>query len=114
MVVLLVVIQEFYCANTREYTNIPFCRGKLVFDSSRLQEGICVDCTIKLTNRIYGINVPVSCVPLFEKIYSIYRGITALRIVRVLANSEVPDETPYNAAFYLVLHCLPNDSLRSH
>ena len=40
MIVLLVMIQVFYCTNTREYTNIPSCSGKLVFDSSRLQEGI--------------------------------------------------------------------------
>ena len=40
MVALLVMIIEFYCTNTREYTNIPSCREKLVFDSSRLQEGI--------------------------------------------------------------------------
>ena len=42
MVVLLVMIQEFYCTNTHEYTNIPSCRGKLVFNSSRLQEEIFV------------------------------------------------------------------------
>ena len=45
---LLVVIQVFYCTNTREYTNIPSCRGKLVFDSSRLQEGIFVYTLVKL------------------------------------------------------------------
>ena len=53
MVVLLVIIQELHCTNFREFTYVPSCRGKLVFDSSRLQEGIfvytLVNCTIKLT-----------------------------------------------------------------
>ena len=52
MIVVLVMIQVFYCTNTREYTNIRSCRGKLVFDSSRLQERIfvytLVNCTIKV------------------------------------------------------------------
>ena len=30
------------CTNIREYTIIPSCRGKVAFDSSRLQEGISV------------------------------------------------------------------------
>ena len=51
VVVLLLMIQEFYCTNTREYTNIPSCRGKLVFDSSRLQEGIFVYTLVKLYNK---------------------------------------------------------------
>ena len=34
--------QVFYCTKTRENTNIPSFRGELVFDSSRLQEGIFV------------------------------------------------------------------------
>ena len=46
------MIQEFYCTNTREYTNIPSCRGKLVFDSSRLQEGIFVYTLVKLYNKV--------------------------------------------------------------
>ena len=38
--------------NTREYTNIPSCRGKLVFYSSRLQEGIFFVYTlVKLYNK---------------------------------------------------------------
>ena len=46
--VLMVMVQEFNCTNTCEYTNIPSCREKLVFDSYRLQERIFVNCTIKL------------------------------------------------------------------
>ena len=42
MVVLLVMIQVLYCTNTREYTNIPSCRGKLVYNLYRLQEGIFI------------------------------------------------------------------------
>ena len=45
------MIQEFYCTNTREYTSIPSCRGKLVFDSSRLQEGTFVYTLVKLHNK---------------------------------------------------------------
>ena len=46
------MIQEFYCTNIiREYTNIPSCSGKLVFDSSRLQEGIFVYTLVKLYNK---------------------------------------------------------------
>ena len=45
------MIQEFYCANTREYTNIPSCSGKPVFDSSRQQEGIFVYTLVKLYNK---------------------------------------------------------------
>ena len=45
--------QEIYSTNTREYTNIRSCSGKLVFDSSRLQERIFVytleNCTRNLT-----------------------------------------------------------------
>ena len=52
MVVLLLVIQKFYCINTREYTNIPSCRGKLVFGSLRLQEGIIVYTLVKLYNKV--------------------------------------------------------------
>ena len=44
-------IQEFYCTNTQEYTNIPSCRGKFVFDSHRLQEGIFVYTLVKLYNK---------------------------------------------------------------
>ena len=53
MAVLLVMIKTFYYTNTREYTNIPSCRWKLVFDSSRLQKGIFVyTCTlVKLYNK---------------------------------------------------------------
>ena len=47
----LVIIQEFYCTNTREYTNIPSCRGKLVFESSCLQEGIFLYTLLKLYNK---------------------------------------------------------------
>ena len=36
-----------YC----EYTNIPSSSGKLVFDSSRLQEGIFVYTLVKLYNK---------------------------------------------------------------
>ena len=49
----MVMIQVFLCTNTREYTNIPSCRGKLVFDSSRLQEGIFVYTLVKLYNNAY-------------------------------------------------------------
>ena len=45
------MIQELYYTNTREYTNIPSCWGKLVFDSSRLQEGIFVCTLVKLYNK---------------------------------------------------------------
>ena len=45
------MIQDFYCINTREYTNIPSCSGKLAFDSSRLQEGIFVYTVVKLYNK---------------------------------------------------------------
>ena len=51
MIVLLVMVQEFYCTNTREYINIPPCSGKLVFDFSRLQEGIFVYSLVKLYNK---------------------------------------------------------------
>ena len=51
MIVLLDMIQEFYCTRTRDYTNIPSCSGKLVFDSSRLQEGIFVYTLVKLYNK---------------------------------------------------------------
>ena len=51
MLVLLVMIQAFYCTNTREYTNIPSCCGKLVFDSSRLQEGLFVYTLVRLYNK---------------------------------------------------------------
>ena len=51
VVVLLVMIQVFYCTNTREYTNIRSCRGELVFDSSRLQEGIFVYTPVKVYNK---------------------------------------------------------------
>ena len=47
MVVLLIMIQEFYCTNTPEYTNIPSCSWKLVFDS----EGIFVYTLVKLYNK---------------------------------------------------------------
>ena len=36
------MIQVFYCTNTRENTNISSCSGKLVFDSSLLQERIFI------------------------------------------------------------------------
>ena len=51
MVILLVMIQEFYCTNTREYTNIPSCSGKLVFNSSLLKEGIFVYMLVNLYNK---------------------------------------------------------------
>ena len=51
MIVSFVMIQEFYCRNTRAYTNIPSCSWKLVFDSSRLQEGIFVYTLVKLYNK---------------------------------------------------------------
>ena len=51
MIVLLVMIQVFYCTNTREFTNIPSCIWKLVFDSSHLQEGISVYTLVKLYNK---------------------------------------------------------------
>ena len=51
VIVLLVMIQVFYCTNTREYTNIPSCRGKFVFDSSHLQEGIFVYTLVKLYDK---------------------------------------------------------------
>ena len=38
-IVLSVMIQEFYCTNTHEYTNIPSYSGKLVSDSSHPQGG---------------------------------------------------------------------------
>ena len=41
----------FYCVNTREYTNIPSCSGKLIFNSSRLQEGGFVNTLVKLYNK---------------------------------------------------------------
>ena len=56
-IALLVMIQVFYCTNTCEYTNIRSCRGKLVFDSSRLQERIfvytLVNSKIELTSLIH-------------------------------------------------------------
>ena len=52
VVVLLVMIQEFYCTNTRAYTNIRSCRGELVFDSSSLQEEIVVYTLVKLYNKL--------------------------------------------------------------
>ena len=58
MIVLLVMIQEFYCTNTCEYTNIPSCRGNLVFDSSGLQEGIFVYTLVKLYNRANLSHIP--------------------------------------------------------
>ena len=48
---LLVMIQVFYCTNTGEYTNIPSCSGKLIFDSSHLQEEIYVYTLVKLYNK---------------------------------------------------------------
>ena len=45
------VIQEFYCTNTREYTNISSYRGKLVSDSPRLQEGLFVFTLVNLYNK---------------------------------------------------------------
>ena len=55
VIVLLVIIhvQVFYCTNTREYTNIRSCRGKLVLNLSSLQERIfvytLVNCTINVS-----------------------------------------------------------------
>ena len=67
MVVLLVMIQAFYCTNNREYTNIPSCRGKLVFDTSRLQEGIFVYTLVKLYNKANITNMYVcNCLSHFE------------------------------------------------
>ena len=51
MIVLLVIIQVFYCTNTLEYTNIPSCRGEFFFDSSRLQEEIFVYTCVKMYNK---------------------------------------------------------------
>ena len=51
MIVLLVMIQELYCTNTRECTNIPSCSGKLIFYSPCLQEGIFVYTLVKLYNK---------------------------------------------------------------
>ena len=48
---LMVIMQEFYCTNTRDYTNIPSCSEKLVFDSCRPQEGIFVYKLVKLYNK---------------------------------------------------------------
>ena len=48
------MIQEFYRTNTREYTNIPFCSGQLVFDSFRLQVG---NTLVKLYNKAYIIMI---------------------------------------------------------
>ena len=42
VIVSLVIIQVFYCTNTREYTNIRSCRERLVFDALRPQERIFV------------------------------------------------------------------------
>ena len=64
MVVLLVMIQVFYCTNTHEYTNIPSCRGKLVFDSSRLQEVIFVYTLIKVYKKLTYFDTQA---PLFFK-----------------------------------------------
>ena len=41
------MIQVFYCTNTREYTNIPSCRGKLVSDSSHLHSSL-----INITDKV--------------------------------------------------------------
>ena len=46
------MIHVSYCKNTGEYTNIPSCRWKLVFDSSRLQEEIFVYTLVKLYNKV--------------------------------------------------------------
>ena len=35
-------LKDAYCTNTREYTNIPSCSGKIVFAWSRLQEEILI------------------------------------------------------------------------
>ena len=43
--------KEFYCTNTREYTNIPSCSGKLAFDPSRPQEEIFAYTLVKLYNK---------------------------------------------------------------
>ena len=59
VIVLLVMIQVLYCTNTRVYANIPSCRGKLVFDSSRLQEAIFVYTLVKLYTKA-TVN-PSSC-----------------------------------------------------
>ena len=56
MVILLVMIQELYCTNACEYTNIPSCRGELVFDLSRLQVGIFVYTLVKLYNKANLVN----------------------------------------------------------
>ena len=60
MVVLLVMIQVFNCTNTREYTIISSCRGKLVFDSSYPQEGIFVYTLVKLYNKANLTQIRVS------------------------------------------------------
>ena len=46
----MVMIQVFNCTNTREYTNIPSCMGKLVSNSSCLEEGR-VFTLVKLYNK---------------------------------------------------------------
>ena len=72
------MIQEFYCTNTREYTNIPSCWGELVFDSPRLQEGIFV--------YTYTVLVfDVSCIVQF------YECITLVRLYNK-ANIKKADE----------------------
>ena len=62
------MIQVFYCTNTREYTNIPSCKRKLVFDSSRLQEGIVVYTLVKLYNKAKLI-APLSDISMFYSKY---------------------------------------------
>ena len=46
----------------REYTNIPSCSGKLIFDSSLLQEGIFVYTLVKMYNKanLYIYSVLIS------------------------------------------------------
>ena len=51
---------KFYCTNTPEHTNIPSCSGKLVFDSSRPQEGIFVYTLAKLYNKANLMNGIIS------------------------------------------------------
>ena len=86
MIVLLVMIQVFYCTNTRkiEYTNIPSCMGKLVFDSPRLQEGKCVYTLVKLYNKANLTTEQLNLVlklllPILDNVQTLH---TACHIVR--------------------------------
>ena len=54
------------------------------------------------------------CYDKFGIVHCIYQGynfnkivLLAMKIVSVLANSEIPDKMLHNLAFHLGLHCLP-------